>query len=123
MPGMDGRRRSRNALVAMLVGAGVAHFAVPKGFDTTIPRQLPGKPRTYTYVSGVVELTCAALVALPRTRRLGAALTAATFVAVFPANIQAAIDNPPKDRLGVAMLVRLPLQYPLIRWAWSHTRA
>ena len=115
--------RSRRALVTMLTGAGIAHFVVPKGFDTTIPRQLPGRPRTYTYVSGVVELTCAALVAMPRTRRLGAALTAATFVAVFPANIQAAIDNPPKDRLGVAMLVRLPLQYPLVRWAWSHTRS
>ena len=119
---MDGRARSRWGLVAMLTGAGIAHFAVPSGFDTTIPRRLPGTPRTYTHVSGVVELACAALLAVPRTRRVGAALTVATFVAVFPANIQAALDNPPKDRLGAAMLVRLPLQYPLIRWAWSHTR-
>ena len=43
-------------LAALLLGAGTMHFVAPKFFDSTIPTQLPGEARTYTYVSGVAEL-------------------------------------------------------------------
>jgi uncharacterized membrane protein len=86
--------------------AGVAHFTVPSFFDRIVPRAL-GRPRLFTYASGVAELLCAALLATPRTRRVGAWGTVAVLVAVFPANI--------------LTLMRLPLQVPLIAWAYSHT--
>ncbi|MCU1397456.1 MAG: hypothetical protein JWN62_565 [Acidimicrobiales bacterium] len=102
-------------LLGILATAGVAHFVVPAGFDSTVPRALPGTARFWTYISGVAELAVAMAVARPRTRRLGGLAAAALFVAVFPANVQMAIDF--SDRpIGQRLLAygRLPLQVPLV---------
>lgn len=111
------------ALAAFLGSAGVMHFVNPKFFDPIVPEWMPGSARTTTYVSGAVELTAAALVANPRTRRAGGLFAAATFLGVWPANIWAAIQggmkelDPPLDSAWVAWL-RVPLQIPLIWWGW-----
>lgn len=96
---------------------GVLHFVAPKPFDRIIPPWVPGRPRAWTYASGVAELTSAALVASRRTSRLGGWVAAATFAGVYPANVQLAVDNPPTTPTGVAMLLRLPLQVPVVVWA------
>jgi uncharacterized membrane protein len=116
------RRRSRLIGAAGLATMGVLHFAAPRGFDRIVPTWVPGEARAWTYISGAFELSSAALLAMPRTRRLGGYLAAATFVAVYPANIQMSIDNPPTTPFGVALLLRLPLQLPLIAWALGHAR-
>ncbi|WP_083577136.1 DoxX family protein [Rhodococcus tukisamuensis] len=110
--------KSSTALSAILLGAGTLHFVNPKPFDSIVPRQLPGSPRAYTYASGVAELAVGAAIAVPRTRRLGGTLAAALFVAVFPANVQMAVDwlgrsSTPLPLKAVAV-ARLPLQLPLI---------
>ena len=105
------------ALAALLTTTGVAHFIVPKQFDAIVPRALPGRPRTWTYLSGAAELATAAAVASPNTRRLGGLAAAGLFLAVFPANIKMAYDwrtRPPPQR--AAALGRLPLQVPLVWW-------
>lgn len=95
--------RSPRYLAGLLAGAAAAHYVVPKQFDATIPRALPGSPRTWTYASGAVELALAA---------------AGFFVAVFPANVQMAIDWRRRPApLKAAALARLPLQAPLVLWA------
>ena len=102
-------------LAGMLTAVGITHFAAPTPFDTTIPAELPGSPRFYTYASGVAELGTAALLAAPRTRRLGATFAIALFVAVFPANLNLVRlwwDKPWPMRLGA--IARLPLQIPMI---------
>ena len=102
-------------LTGILATAGIAHFVVPNGFDDIVPRALPGSPRIWTYVSGVAELAVAIGVALPRTRRIGALCAAVLFVAVFPANVQMALDwsdRPIQQRL--LAYGRLPLQIPLV---------
>ncbi|MEU9328285.1 DoxX family protein [Streptomyces canus] len=112
--------RSPLLLAGLLATAGVTHFAAPRPYDATIPRGLPGKPRTWTYASGAVELALAAGLALPKTRRTAALATAAFFVGVFPANVKMAADW--RDRpapLKAAALGRLPLQLPLVLWARS----
>ncbi|WP_225810798.1 DoxX family protein [Streptomyces spinosus] len=110
--------RSPLLLAGLLAAAGVAHFAVPRQFDATVPRALPGPPRAWTYGSGVVELALAAGVAAPRTRTLAAKAAAAFFVGVFPANVQMAVDWRGRPApLRVAALARLPLQVPLVLWA------
>jgi uncharacterized membrane protein len=101
---------------------GVLHFAAPAQFDRIIPSWVPGRPRAWTYASGVWELASAALLARPETKRAGGLAAAATIVAVYPANIQMAIDNPPRTRLGVASWLRLPLQLPMIAWALRQAR-
>ncbi|MEU5693742.1 hypothetical protein [Actinosynnema sp. NPDC020468] len=112
------------ALAGLLGVAGVTHFAKPKPYDAIVPRALPGKPRTWTYVSGVAELGLAAAVAAPRTRSLGGLLAAGFFAAVFPANIKMAYDlrgKSPKTR--AVAFGRLPLQLPLIWWALKVRRS
>ncbi len=115
-------RRSRLAGAGILAMMGVLHFAVPTPFDRIVPTWMPGDARSWTYLSGVWELSSAALLANRGTKKLGGYVAALTFLAVYPANIQAAIDEPPVTPLGVAMLVRLPLQIPMILWALRHSR-
>jgi uncharacterized membrane protein len=105
-------------LSALLGFAGVAHFANPGFFDEIVPHALPGPPRAWTYVSGLAELACAAAVARPSTRRTGGLAAALVFVAVFPANVQMAVDW--RSRAAperAAAYARLPLQIPLVLWA------
>ncbi|RAY15655.1 hypothetical protein DPM19_07655 [Actinomadura craniellae] len=115
---MTDSSRSARRLAALLAGAGVMHFVAPRPFDMVVPRRLPGSPRTWTYLSGIAELACAAAVLNPRTRRLGALASAGLFVGVFPANVKMAYDW--RDRplpLRAGAYARLPLQAPLVVWA------
>ena len=112
------REATAITLALLLAGAGVTHFARPRPYDSIVPRWLPGSARAWTYASGAAELAVSAAIACPRTRRSGGLAAAVLFAAVFPANVQMAIDwrhRPvPLRALAVG---RLPLQAPLIWWA------
>jgi uncharacterized membrane protein len=113
-------------LAGLLGGMGVLHFVAPKPFVAIVPRALP-EPELLVAASGVAELACAALVAVPRTRRLGGAASAALFASVFPANIQMAVDSSAEKtrKPGWYQAIawgRLPLQVPLVLWALSMRR-
>lgn len=115
------------AMIALMGGAGTTHFTNPDFYDPIVPEWMPGSARTWTYVSGVAEVACAALMLVPRTRRLGGRVTAATLLAVWTANWQAALDggmksaDPPLDSAAVAW-ARLPLQLPMLWGAWRVAR-
>jgi uncharacterized membrane protein len=116
--------RSAGGLAIFLAGAGLMHFIVPAPYDSIVPRYLPGRARTWTLVSGAAELTVAAAVASPRTRRPGAIAAAGLFAAVLPANVQMAWDWRGKPvPLRVAACARLPLQVPLVMWALNAARS
>ncbi|NKY33967.1 hypothetical protein HGA13_12900 [Nocardia speluncae] len=108
-------------LAAILLGAGAMHFVTPEPFDSIVPKQLPGKARSYTYWSGVAEIGVGTALLVPRTRRLGGRLAALLFIAVFPANIQFTADSVGNPKAPFALkaisLLRLPLQVPLITQA------
>jgi len=102
----------------LLTSTGVLHFAAPASFEMIVPTQLPGAARTWTHLSGVAELLVAALIAVPRTRRLGGLLAALLFIVVFPANLKMAIDWSDRPAWMRALAYgRLPLQIPLVLWA------
>ncbi|MGI8847358.1 MAG: DoxX family protein [Candidatus Dormibacteria bacterium] len=110
------------AMIGLIGGSGVLHFVAPEGYRRIVPRVI-GHPNELVALSGGAELLCAALMAVPRTRRAGGFLTLALLVAVFPANVQMALDGgvrgapfPLNSALGVWL--RLPLQAPLIWAAW-----
>ncbi|MDQ3404457.1 MAG: hypothetical protein M3548_13870 [Actinomycetota bacterium] len=108
------------ALALLLGSASTLHFVKPEAFHGLVPRQLPGSRRMWVHLSGVAEATCAAAVAAPGTRRLGALATALLFVAVFPGNVKMALDAErkrlPLSKRAVAW-GRLPVQWPLVLWA------
>ena len=126
------------AVAAAFAVSGVVHLVRPEVFEPIVPRVLPRR-RDLVLASGVAELVCAAGLALPATRRVAGRASAALLVAVFPANVQMALDavrGAGPDREGrthsggtrarrtraVVTLVRLPVQWPLVRWAWRAGR-
>lgn len=112
------RPSSATVLSGVLAVAGLLHFAKPRFYEPMIPDALPGSAGLWVAGSGVVELACAAAVAAPRTRRVGAYATALLFLAVWPGNWLMALESGDRDAAYRAVVwARLPLQVPLVVWA------
>jgi uncharacterized membrane protein len=111
-------------LTIFMVAAGANHFITPTTYVAMMPAELPA-PLTLVYVSGIAEMLGGLGLILPATRKLAAWGLVALYVAVFPANLNMAINH---LRLGAsdvpswALWARLPLQGVLIAWAWWFTR-
>jgi len=119
---------TRWMLAAVLVAAGVMHFANPWFFVQIMPPYLPWHWQI-VYVSGVIEIVLGLALIVPATKRLAAWGAIALFIAVFPANLHMAMANvqfDPPPAMGqpsqTAAWMRLPLQLVLIAWAWWYTR-
>lgn len=122
--------RGARGLVAAFLVSGTVHLVRPQVFEGTIPRALP-RPRDLVVWSGVAELVCAAGLLVPATRRPAGVASAALLAAVYPANVQMAVDGvrgvrrartPAAVARAVLTLARLPLQWTLARWAWRAGR-
>jgi uncharacterized membrane protein len=117
------RERAPKYLAGLFGVIGSAHFVVPDMMARTVPSWVPAK-KTVIYVSGVVEVACA--VGLIRRERWAGPVSAACLVAIWPANIQMALDagtgrNPgPADNKAL-MWARVPMQLPMI-WAALQSR-
>ena len=123
-PGPDTAAANRSArrLAGFLAFAGVSHFLVPKFYEKIVPSWI-GHEKVVVQWSGVVEIASGVLVAVPKTRRLGAWCALLTFIGVYPANIQMAVSaGKPHDVESAAIWLRLPLQFPLFAWAYKHTK-
>ncbi|MGW5874981.1 DoxX family protein [Nocardiopsis terrae] len=111
------------ALGGLFLGSGVLHFAAPRTFESIMPRRLPAH-RAFVYGSGAVELACG--VGLLTRRRWAGPASAALLLAVWPANVQMALDSgsgrlPSVADNKVVAWGRVPLQIPLI-WAALQSR-
>jgi len=104
-------------MAALYVGGGVMHFVKPSFYLAMMPPQLP-QPAALVALSGVAEIVLGVAVLVPATRVYAAWGIIALLVAVFPANIYAAVNNIP----GRGGYGRLPFQGVLIAWAWWYTR-
>lgn len=106
----------------IFVLAGMLHFLKPKWYEAIMPDYLPAH-RELVYASGVAEAASGLAVLHPRTRRFGGLLLMATLIGVYPANIHMALN--PDDYPNIppsALWARLPLQIPMIIWAWTMAR-
>jgi uncharacterized membrane protein len=115
---------ARAVLATAMIVVGVAHFARPGPFVKIVPGYLP-RPRELVYLSGFFEVLGGVGLLVPRWSRAAAWGLIALFVAVFPANVNMAvnrieIEGVPNDPL--LYWARLPLQGVLIAWAWWLTR-
>lgn len=115
----------RTLLAGFTFLLGVLHFAVPDPFVAIMPKALP-YPHALVYVSGVAELCGAVGLLLPRTRRLAGIGLILLYVAVFPANVNQALNGIQIDPAHPAPLwalwARLPFQALFIWIAWWTSR-
>ena len=111
------RRWGPKVVAGMFTVSGIVHLVRPGVFTPMIPSWLPA-PTGLVYGSGVAELASA--VGLVRREPWAGPADAAVLIAVFPGNVQMAIDvwSDPEATAGMktAVLARLPLQLPMI-WA------
>lgn len=126
-PKTDRKKRGKLTLSQALLGglfvtAGTMHFVNEKFYLAMIPEALPNK-REIVQVSGVAEIAGGVAVLSRRTRGLGGKGLVALLIAVFPANINMAI-NPERFKSipSWALWARLPLQFVAIAWAWRATQ-
>ena len=97
--------------------SGVAHLVNPGAFLGLMPPFLPW-PLALVYISGVAEIFAAVLLVL--RHRLGPLVTVVVLLAVWPANWWFAIDIIGQEPWWFVLIawLRLPLQIPLLWWAW-----
>ncbi len=115
----------RIILAVVFVVAGALHFIIPQAYLRIMPPYLPA-PLTLINISGAAEILGGLGLLIPSTRRLAAWGLVALLIAVLPANIYTATAHLPLPGLaGQSWLqwARIPLQIPLIYWAWLYTRS
>jgi len=110
-------------LALFFVLAGFNHFRVADFYVKTIPRYLPF-PLFLVYLSGFFEIILGVGLLVPRYRRMAAWGLMALLVAVFPANIQMALNPQLFPAYTPATLwARLPLQAVFVIWVYWYTRS
>ena len=115
-----GLTRSRVMLAALFSVAGLMHFIRPDLYVAIVPRWLPNAP-LLVLASGVAEIAGGLGVLLPATRRAAGWGLIALLIAVFPANVEMlhlAYTQHASPAWKGALWLRLPLQLPLLWWAW-----
>jgi len=78
-------------VVGAFLVSGTVHILRPRTFEPLMPSWVPAH-REVIIGSGVAELACAAGMLAPPTRRWAGLASAALLVAVFPGNVQMAVD-------------------------------
>jgi len=114
------RRRAPLGLAAAFLASSLVHLVRPQVFTPIMPRVIPEQHHTnLIYVSGLAELACAA--GLVRHTRWAPFASVGVLAAVFPANVQMALDAGTGRHAGAAdsravAWGRLPLQF-VMAWA------
>ena len=112
-----GQRIGALIVAAMFLASGVLHVVNPAAFEWLMPPWLPFQTELIV-VSGVMEL--AAALGLILKLRWAPLLTVLTLLAVWPANWWFAIDSlTTNPDIALIAWLRLPLQLPLLWWAWK----
>lgn len=114
----------RVLLALLVIIAGTLHWLTPRPFLQMMPAFLP-YPLELVYISGVFEILGGVGLLIPQVSRAAAWGLILLFIAVFPANINMAVNDIVIDGLPhnlLAYWLRLPLQGVLIAWAWWFTQ-
>lgn len=113
------KRVLRIVAALAMVWIGIKHFTSPAPFVRIVPSFLPA-PLALVYISGFFEILGGIGILVARVHRAAAYGLVALYVAVFPANINMAVNHiqlDPGDQLpGWAMWLRLPFQGLFIAW-------
>jgi uncharacterized membrane protein len=115
-------RIGRVVMGLLYIGAGTLHFLVTRSYERIMPAYLPAH-HELVLLSGIAEIAGGVGVLVPGRRRAAAWGLVLLLIAVMPANIEMArhpelFPNIPPW----ALWLRLPLQLPLIWWAYRYTQ-
>jgi len=115
---------SRITQCVFYINAGIAHFrsSSVNFFLVIMPKVIPFK-LFFVYLSGAIEILLGLLVLIPSINNIVGWALVTLLVAVFPANLTALTRRVQKltgMNLKLA-LVRLPIQYLFIAWAYQLT--
>jgi uncharacterized membrane protein len=113
----------RDGLAVMLLFSGSAHFTPMKeDLIRMTPRWVP-RPRAMVFFTGLCELAGAIGLVIPETRRAAGIALILFFIAVLPANIQAARAGVTlRGRPATPLWLRVPMQILFIVLAWWSTQ-
>ena len=116
-------RWSQRLLSVTFVAAGTLHFVRPDAYERIMPDYLPAH-HELVLISGAAEIAGGLGVAFAQTRRWSGLWLAALLLAIFPANVNMAVNSEHFRSIAPALLwARLPLQGLLIWWALRATTA
>jgi uncharacterized membrane protein len=107
------------------IAAGTLHFLFTRRYVAIMPPYLPA-PLALALISGAAEIAggIGILAPIPPVRRAAAWGIIALLIAVMPANIYMVTDHQRFPNIPLWLLIlRLPLQLPLLYWAWRYTRS
>jgi len=113
----------RIALSIMLCFTALGHFMFTDGMAKMLPEIFPLKPEII-YLTGLIEISAAIGIHLPKMRKVTGWLLIIFFVLVLPANIKASLENlnyqtGTYDGPGLSYLwFRIPFQLFLIGWTY-----
>ncbi len=115
-------RLGRTVMAVFYIAAGAGHFLVTRAYVRIMPDYLPAH-RELVLLSGAAEIAGGVGLLIPQTRRAAAWGIILLLIAVFPANLWMVqhADRYPNIPIW-ALWLRLPLQLPLLWWAWQYTR-
>lgn len=116
---------ARTFLAILFIAAGALHFLIPQLYLRIMPPYLPAH-LLLVQISGAAEILGGVGLLIPATRQAAAWGLVALLIAVMPANIYMATAHlavPGIMGQSWAQWARIPLQLPLIYWAWLYTRA
>lgn len=108
------------AFGAFMVFAGVMHFARPAMYEAFIPDFLPRD--LVNYGSGLLEIALGIGTFIPRFRRSAALGILVLMIAFLPLHVMDVFKENPAIGSHQAALIRLPIQFVLIAWAWFISR-
>ena len=113
------RDAGRGALVIMFLFTGASHFTNMKyDFAAMVPAPLPND-LWVIYLTGVFEIAGAIGLLLPRTRKLAGVCLVLLLVALFPANVNAALNEIPlRGEPPTPLWLRTPVQLLFIAMVW-----
>ena len=116
-------RLTRTLMGLLYITAGTLHFLLTHTYTGIMPDYLPAH-RELVLISGAAEVAGGLGLMIPQTRRPAAWGLILLLIAVMPANIWMAQHPERYPSIPLwAIWLRLPLQLPLIWWAWQYTKA
>jgi uncharacterized membrane protein len=115
---------ARLVMGVLYIAAGALHFLFISRYLAVMPPCFPAH-RALVFISGAAEIAAGlgVLSPIPILRRAAAWGLVALLIAVLPANVYMLTSSSAFPSIPLWVLwARLPMQLPLIYWAWLYTK-